>query len=264
MSTQGFEFFRIEVDRHVALVTFDRPPVNAFSYAVYEEMLRLVEHIEAYEDTRVVVFTAPAGARAWIGGADLKDFLDLTYESRLKRYELVNRATDRFFHLSRPVIAAINSHAIGAGMTFASQCDIRVASEAAFFSMPEVDRGLTSGGGAPFFRLNMPVGKIREIILTGRRFLAHELQDTGFFNYILPPADVLPKAMEIAAIIAGKSLPALQATKLCANAIENLSFAEGRALSQEYSARLTSGLDAKEGIRAFLEKRAPGYARRDE
>jgi enoyl-CoA hydratase len=256
------DFFTVSVAAHVARVTFDRPPVNAFSYAVYEQMERLAERLDTDDQVRAVVFGAPPQARAWIGGADLNDFVGLDYGSRLARYELVNRATDRIFGLSKPVIAAMESHAVGAGMTFAAICDIRIAADTVFCSMPEIDRGLTSGGGAPFLRLGMPAGKVRELIFTGRRFFAPELHDCGFIDYVTPPGGVMAKAMEIAEIIAAKSLPALQATKLCANAVERMDADAGRALAQEYSARLTAGSDSKEGIRAFLERRDPRYAHR--
>ena len=255
------EYFSVSVSGHIARVTFDRPPVNAFSYAVYEQIERLADRLDRDDEIRVVVIGAPPGARAWIGGADLNDFVALDYDSRIARYTLVNRATDRIFALSKPVIAAMDSHAVGAGMTFAAICDIRVAAENAFCSMPEIDRGLTSGGGAPFRRLGMPSGVVRELIFTGRRFFAPELHACGFIDHVTPPGGALEKAMAIAGIIATKSLPALQATKFCANAVEGLDALEGRALSQEYSARLTAGLDAKEGIRAFLERRDPSYAR---
>lgn len=254
------EFFSVSVSDRIARVIFDRPPVNAFSYAVYEQIERLAERLDRDDEVRVVVFGAPPGARAWIGGADLNDFVALDYDSRIARYTLVNRATDRFRALSKPVIAAMDSHAVGAGMTFAAICDIRVAAESVFCSMPEIDRGLTSGGGAPFLRLGMPNGMVRELIFTGRRFFAPELHACGFIDHVTPPGGASDKAMDIARLVATKSLPALQATKLCANAVEGLDDLEGRALSQEHSARLTAGLDAKEGIRAFLERRDPRYA----
>jgi enoyl-CoA hydratase/carnithine racemase len=255
-------YFSVEISQHITTVTFDRPPVNAFSYAVYEQLIRLADRLDDDDETRVVIFRAPDGARAWIGGAELSDFVGLDYEGRLKRYELVNRAIDRFRAVSKPVIAAMESHAVGAGMTFAAICDIRIASETAFCSMPEIDRGLTSGGGAPFLRLGMPNGKIRELIFTGRRFHAAELHDCGFIDYVTAPGNVMDKARDLAEVIAGKSLPALQATKFCANAVEGMAANAGRALSQEYSARLTAGLDAKEGIRAFFERRDPRYSHR--
>ena len=254
-----FQFFHIEIDQGVALVTFERPPANAFSYAVYRDIIRLADDLENNDAVRAVVFAGSPRCKAWIGGADVNDFVGLDYQSRLDRYDLVNQANDAFFKLTRPVVAAIGSHAVGAGMTFAAICDIRVAAENVIFSMPEIDRGTTSGGGLAFTRLNMPIGKMREMLFTGRRFRTEELADTGFFNYILPSAQVLDKSLEIARLMATKNLEAIRATKICINAAETLPRPEGRRLSQEYSAQLTSSSAGKEGMRAFLEKREADY-----
>lgn len=255
----SFEFFQIQIDRGVALITFDRPPVNAFSTEVYRDLIALADMLDASEQARAVVFTGAPHCKAWVGGADLNDFTKLDYQSRLDRYELVNQANDRFMNLQRPVIAAINSHAIGAGMTFAAICDLRVAASGAYFAMPEIDRGTTSNGGAPFNRLFMPTARMRELLFTGRRFTASELIDTGFFNYVLPKEEVLDKSLRLAETIAAKSFDALKATKICCNAVLEMEREEGRRFSQEYTARLTAGSDAKEGIHAFFDKRAPVY-----
>lgn len=255
-----FEFFRIEIDRGIALVTFERPPANAFSEAAYREIISLARYLDSNEAVRSVVFAGSDKCKAWIGGADLNDFAKLDYQSRIDRYDLVNEANDAFFNMTRPVVAAIGSHAIGAGMTFAAICDIRVAASGVYFCMPEIERGTTSGGGISFNRLNMPVGLMREMLFTGRRFKTEELADSGFLNYILPRADVLKKSLEIAEMIAGKSLEAIQATKICCNAVETMPRGEGRRFAQEYSARLTASTDGQEGIRSFLEKRSATYA----
>jgi len=259
----NFDSFHIQIDRGVALVTFERPPVNAFAESTYHELIGLAAELDANESVRSVVFAGSDKSKAWIGGADLNDFVKLDYQSRIDRYQLVNEANDAFYRLARPVVAAIGSHAIGAGMTFAAICDIRVAASGVYFSMPEVDRGTTSGGGIAFNRLFMPVGKMREMLFTGRKFRTEELVDTGFFNYIVPRVDVLDKSLEIALAIAEKSLPALQATKISCNAVETLPREEGRRFAQEYSARLIASDEGKEGVRAFLEKRAPVYVHRD-
>jgi enoyl-CoA hydratase/carnithine racemase len=264
MTTKSLRFFRMETDqRGITVVTFDRPPVNAVSFDVYPEIRAVAEAIEATDDIRVVVLTAPLSARAWCGGADVRDFLPLDHESRMARYAMINECLPRFYNLDRPVIGAINSHAVGVGLVLAAFCDLRVAAKDAFFACPEIDRGVLAGGGSFFTRLNMPAGRIREMIYTGRRFMAEEMQEnTGFFNYIVPKDQVMPKAMELAAVIAGKSLAALKANKLCNNASESMSWTEAYKLSQAKSADLTITRDAKEGIRAFLEKRQPKYTDR--
>ncbi len=261
MSGDALKYFRIETDEQgITVVTFDRPPVNAVSFDVYPELRRMAETIEASDRTRVVVLTSPPGSRAWCGGADVRDFLPLDAKSRMDRYAMINECLPKFYNLSRPVIGAINSHAVGVGLVLAAFCDLRVASRDAFFAHPEIDRGVIAGGGSFLTRLNVPGAKVREMIYTGRRFTAAELQEhSGFFNYIVDRDQVMPKAMELARVIARKSLAALKANKLCNNASETMSWTEAYKLAQTESAKLTVTKDAKEGIRAFLEKRAPQY-----
>jgi enoyl-CoA hydratase/carnithine racemase len=255
------KYFTMATDSDgITVVTFDRPPVNAMSFDAYPELKILADIVESSEETRVVVITAPPDARAWCGGADLNDFLPLGFESRLERYRLVEDCLPRLYNMNRPVIAALNMHAIGVGFVMATFCDIRVASEEAFFAVPEIDRGVMAAGGSFFTRINMPAGKVREMVLTGRRFTAEELRDTGVFNYIVPKAEVMPKAMEIARIIAKKSLPALKFNKTTMNLAETMPWQSAYSMTVPISAHLTSMPDSKEGIRSFLEKREPDYS----
>jgi enoyl-CoA hydratase/carnithine racemase len=255
----SFEFFRLKVNNGVAIVTIDRPPVNAMSRQVYESLDKLIAYIEGAKDIRSVVLACAEDARAWIGGADLHEFLKLTAETRRDRHEYVEGVTDRFYNLSRPTVAAITKPAIGGGMVFASFSDIVVAADTAFFAMPEVDRGLTGGGGAYFNRLNLPVSFIREMVLTGRRFTAQEMDKAGFINHLLPQDQVLAKAIEIAELIATKSGTAVRAIKQSVNLIDQLGWDEGRAAAHAKSVALVEGPDYKEGISAFLERRKPSY-----
>ena len=150
--------------------------------------------------------------------------MGITPEGRKERYEFINRTLPRLYGFDRPVIAAINASAVGIGVILAASCDIRVASDTAFFACPEIDYGLVAGGAGLFAWLKMPEGRVREMLYTGRRFSAAELSDTGFFNYVVPRDEVVPKAMEIAELIAQKSLPAIKARKVTSNALERLSW----------------------------------------
>jgi enoyl-CoA hydratase/carnithine racemase len=257
-----FEFFHIKTDNGVAIVTIDRPPVNALSRELYESLDKLIDDVEATRDIRAVVLACAEDAKAWIGGGDLNEFLTLTSETRRTRHDYVEAVTDRFYRLSCPTVAAITKPAIGGGMVFASFCDILVAADTAFFSMPEVDRSLTGGAGAYFNRLNLPVGFIREMILTGRRLSAAELREVGFLNYVLPQDQVLARAVEIAELIAAKSSAAVRAIKQSANLIDTVGWDKGRAAAHEMSAAvLVDGPDYKEAITAFLERRKPVFNR---
>jgi enoyl-CoA hydratase/carnithine racemase len=246
-------------DDGVGVVIFSRPPVNAVSLSVYEDIGALVETIEASPNIRVVVLTAPTNARAWCGGADLKDFVGMDTAKRKERYAFINDRVPGFFRMERPVIAAINGHAIGIGMILAALCDMRVASSEALFACPEIDYGLVAGGAGLLALLKMPEAKVREMLFTGRKFTARELEPTGFFNYVVPRDEVLPKALEIASMIARKSLPAVRARKLASVALEGRTWMEAYHDAQALSASLVAGEDGGEGVRAFLEHRAPKF-----
>lgn len=246
-------------DSGVCVVTFSRPPVNAVSLSVYEDIGRLVDRLRDDVSVRVVVLTAPDDARAWCGGADLNDFVGINPAGRKERYAFINAQLPRFYRLERPVIAAINGAAIGVGMILAALCDMRVAAEDAQFACPEIDYGLVAGGAALFAHVGMPEARIREMLFTGAKFTARELEPSGFFNRVVRRDDVLPTALAIARQIAAKSLPAIRARKIASTNLEGRDWASAYFDAQALSGELTAGRDGGEGVRAFLEKRAPDY-----
>ena len=174
-------------EQGVGTVVFSRPPVNSVSLSVYEDIGRLVEHVQQSEQIRVLILTAPESSRAWCGGADLKDFVGMDTAKRKERYAFINERLPGFYQLDRPVIAAINGHAIGIGFILAGLCDLRIASNKALFACPEIDYGLVAGGAGLMALLKMPEAKVREMLYTGRKFSAGELESTGFFNAVVEP-----------------------------------------------------------------------------
>ena len=259
MPTTIGSFDVTRTDHGVALVVFSRPPVNSVSISVYEDIGRLVDAIEADPQVRAVVLTAPDTARAWCGGADLNDFVGMDTDKRKERYRFINTQVPRFYTLDRPVIAAINGAAIGIGMVWAGLCDLRIAAENARFAVPEIDYGLVGGGAGLFSMLKMPEGKVREMLFTGLKYTARELEYTGFFNYVLPRGEVVAKAMELARLIATKSLPAIRARKVASIGLEGKTWMEAYLDAQQLSAELVATKDSAEGVNAFLEHRRPSY-----
>jgi enoyl-CoA hydratase len=252
--------FRLTVDPDgVATVLFSRPPVNAMSFSVYEDLGRLVARIERDSDIRVVVLTAPDDSRAWCGGADLNDFVGMNPERRKERYRFINAQLPGLYRLDRPVIAAINGPAIGVGLMIAGLCDMRVAAEDSWFACPELDYGLIGGGIGLMGMLKLPEAKIREMYFTGDRFTARDLESTGLFNYVVPREEVLPRAQRLARRIATKSLPVLRAQKVVAGAIEKRTWMEAYLDAQALSSELAGSADSGEGVRAFLEHREANY-----
>lgn len=236
----------------VALVTFSRPPVNAVSLSVYEDIGRLADHIDASDRIKVVVLSAPQESRAWCGGADLREFEGMTAERRRERYEFINQRLPRFHQIDRPMIAAIRAPAVGVGVMLAGMCDLRVASEGARLACPEVDYGLIGGSAGLLASLRMPEAKVREMVYTGRSFTARELENTGFFNYIVPHAAVLPLALDLADQIAGKSLAALRTRKLASLMFEGPEWMDAYLKAQEASSALVERPESAEAVEHAL------------
>ena len=264
MTSKKLKFFRMETDsRGITVVTFDRPPVNAVSFDVYPDIRDLCEIIESTDDTRVVVLTAPPNARAWCGGADVRDFLPLDHASRMARYAMINECLPRFYNLDRPVIGALNSHAVGVGLVLAAFCDMRVASQGRVLRVSRDRPGRAGGRRLLLHAAQHAVRPHPRDDLHGPAIHGGGAAgEHGLLQLHRPKDQVMPKAMELAAVIAGKSLAALKANKLCNNASETMNWTEAYKLSQAKSADLTITKDAKEGIRAFLEKRQPKYTDR--
>lgn len=238
----------------VAIATFSRPPVNAVSLSVYEDIGRFSDHVAGNDDIRAIVITAPEESRAWCGGADLHEFKGMTAALRKERYAFINAQLPRFHDIDRPMIAAIRGATIGVGVMLAAMCDLRVASENARFACPEVDYGLIGGSAGLLATLRMPEAKVREMLYTGRAFTARELEPTGFFNYVVPSAAVLPLAVDLAEQIALKNMPVLRLRKLASLAQEGSDWIDTYLEAQEMSAALVEDPKSEAAVVAALER----------
>lgn len=238
-------------------VSFHRPPVNAVSIAEYEALGQLVDHVEAHPDIRVLLMSAQPDGRAWCGGADLRDFDGITKDTRRERYAFINHVLPRFHALDRPTIAAIHTAAIGVGMVLASLFDFRIAAPTTRFALPEVDFGLMSGCAGRFMALRLPEPKLREMLYTGAVFEAHELENTGFFNYLVPADEVLPRALQLAERLAAKDSVTMRARKRDSLAIEGTEWIDHYVRAQATSGELVSRSSSREGVSAALRPK-PG------
>lgn len=248
--------FKVTVEDGVALVVFDRPPVNAVSAGVYEALGSLVDAVGA-SAVKVVVLAAPETARAWCGGADLHDFEGIDEAGRRRRYDLINRTLPRLYDLDRPVIAAVNGPAVGVGVLLAGVCDLRIGADDATVACPEIDYGLVAGSGGLLAMLKVPEGLVRELYFTGDRLPTQRLLAAGFFNRLVPRHEVLPTALALARRIACKDLESLRARKRASNALEGLGWKDAYMLTQEASAKSSASATAQQGVRAFFGRSAP-------
>jgi enoyl-CoA hydratase len=239
----------------IAVATFSRPPVNAFSLEVYEALGDLTDRIAADDSIKALVMRAPDDARAWCGGADLKDFDGITKAQREERYDFINRQLPKFHALDRPTIAAIAKPAVGIGMVLSSLFDFRVAAHDAKFALPEVDFGLLSGCAGRFVALRLPEPKLREMLYTGRKYTARELEPTGFFNYVVDAAEVFPRALALAEEVAAKDSAIMRARKRDSLGLEGDAWFEAYLAAQKGSAAMVENDASRAGVSAALNRK---------
>jgi enoyl-CoA hydratase len=248
-------FYKLEASDGIGRITFSRPPVNAMGRETYDELAVLSREIESRNDIRVVVLQAGPDAKAWCAGADLKQLSIASNEDRAGRYDVINPALAAFYSLTKPVIGALNGPCIGMGMVLASLCDIRVGAEDAFFSLPEVERGMAAPIGVFLTRVGMPSSFVRELLFTGSKYLARDFMWTGFFSHVLPRDQVPEKALSIAASIARHRPAAIAASKTIANQSEFVDWVKQYKAGQEFSVSLAKSPDARREIHEFLASR---------
>ncbi len=237
---------------HVRLVAFDRPPVNALDRTSREELIAAFEGIRDDEDALAVVLTG--GGRVFCAGADIRE------KERLAGDEGSRTAADRlirelFFTVldgDRPVIAAVNGPAVGAGLVLAACCDLIVASERAVFAMPEIDVG--QGGGASILQSVLPRGLMRRMMLTGERFPPAELLRVGAIDSVWPHDEFLDEAVRLATTIAAKNPAAVRAIRGSLGEVAALPPALGFLVEQRYTTRLSTSPEAAAARRAFFER----------
>ena len=247
----------LDVRDHVATVTLNRPPVNALGRAIREELLATFDELHDRDDVRAVILTA--NGSTFCAGADIKERAKLTGQPGEARElnRLVREVFYAIMQCNKPVIAAVNGAALGAGFAIALCCDMILASEDAVFGMPEVDVGLA--GGVKFLQRYFTPSQARMLLITGRRVPAAELYRFGVLQAVVAHADLLPEARKLAQEIASKSPLAVRMLKMSFNAVENLSLEDGYRIEQDMTIELSKSEDAQEAKRAFVEKRKPVF-----
>lgn len=247
---------RLDVADGVALVTLDRPPVNALNRAMRRELVATFDAISEREDIRCAVLTGAGDV--FCAGADLKDRPNADIAGDFLEHNRITRETGNSIReCAKPVIAAINGAALGAGFGLAAACDILYASETATVGMPEINVGLA--GGASMLKTVFGRSTLRRMFFTGQRLSAHDLLRRNVVEEVLPPDDLLPHAMTLAREIASKAPLALIYAKRAANMVDLMPQRDAYRFEQEFTMALAKTEDAKEARMAFLEKRAPVF-----
>ncbi|MGY1742717.1 MULTISPECIES: enoyl-CoA hydratase-related protein [unclassified Blastococcus] len=258
---------KVLVDRHghVLVVTINRPEVrNAVDGEVHMTIGRLLDEVEADPDVWVVVVTG-AGDKAFCAGADLK--ASARGETVLPPgFEHWGFAGWVRHPISKPTIAAVNGAAMGGGAELLLSCDLAVAAEHATIGLPEVKRGMIAADGGPFRALaQLPPRIGMEMVLTGDPISAARALELHLVNRVVPGEQVLDAALELAGRITANAPLAVQASKRIALGLRDGERPAERLhweLTHEHAHAAAGSADAKEGVRAFLEKRPPVWTGR--
>ena len=254
----------------VMTLVMNRPEArNALSP---EMLIRLSDAWYEFRDSadlRVAILTG-AGAEDFCAGGDLKLTMPLVTGARQPEDEWDERlmsemqrfldAILRGFELYKPVIAAVNGNALGGGTEITGACDLRVAAEGVLFGTPEAKVGLLPGGGS-LTRLprQLPFARAMEILMIGDPFGADEALAMGFVNYVVPRAGLMDKALDLAARLARNGPLAVRKIKEGVLRTSGEPIARALEIENEVSAVVMSSRDAREGPRAFREKRPPRF-----
>lgn len=254
---------------HIALLTLNRPEArNSINPELGARLAAAWEQVRDDDEIRVAVVTGTGSA--FCAGADLGQLIPLVSGARKPENEwdekvlanpaLTSAALLRNFDTEKPVIAAINGHAIAGGMEMVQGTDIRVACPEAKFGVQEVKWAIFPAGGSTVrLPVQMPYAKAMELLLTGDLISAEQALELGFLNYVVPADEVLAKAMGIAEKIAANGPIAVKAIRKSARACLGLPERDALKLESKISGPVFQTEDAREGPRAFMEKRQPNY-----
>ncbi len=252
-----------EKQNGTAVVTISRPKaLNALNRETLEELIACFEELERDGDLVAVILTG-AGEKAFVAGADISFMQRLNALEGREFGKLGQAAMNAVDAFTRPVIAAVNGFALGGGCELAMACDFRIASENARFGQPEVNLGVIPGfGGTQRLPRLVGRGQALELILTGDMIDAEHACRIGLVNRVVPLERLLPECLAVAEKISQKSPVAI---RLCKEAV-----ATGLEMDIARACRYESDLfgvcfasdDQKEGMQAFLDKRAPHFTGR--
>ena len=259
MAQDSYETITVVRHGRVAVVAMNRPQVmNAINVQMRGELRAALDALRRAPEVGAAVLTAN-GEKAFSAGMDLREFAQASNAvpvSEFKRFRWEQGEGIAAF--DKPIIAAVNGLAIGGGLELALLCDLIFAADHASFALAEIKRGIMPGNGGTQ-RLSRRIGKARaiEMILTGRTVHAQEALTIGLVEYVVPKAELLDRAVALAEAMAANAPVAVRTAKAAVHRGADFPLEQALRLEQDLAAFLYTTEDAKEGPRAFVEKRLP-------
>jgi enoyl-CoA hydratase len=254
----NYETIAVSKDGMVGVITLNRPQaMNALNTTMVTELISALSGFEKDDEVRCLVIAG--SERAFSAGADIKEMAEMT--------AVQMAMTGHFFPLwdkvakyPKPIVGALSGFALGGGLELAMSLDVLVASETTQLGQPEIDIGVIPGGGGTQ-RLTRAVGKYKamEMVLTGKRIGAEEAKSLGLVSRLVPKEAYFEEAMKVAREIASKSPVATRMAKMAVNKAFEMGLGDGIDFERELFYLLFASEDAKEGMKAFMEKRQPDF-----
>ena len=250
-----------ETRGRVALVTLHRPKaLNALNDSLMDELGQALLGFD--EDDAISAIVITGNEKVFAAGADIGAMKDWTYMD-VYRAEYITRNWETLKRVRKPVIAAVSGYALGGGCELVMMCDIVIAADTARFGQPEIKLGIIPGAGGTQ-RLPRAVGKAKamDLVLSARLMDAAEAERAGLVSRIVPAAEVLGEALKVAETVATYSLPSLMMAKESLNRAFEAPLQEGLLFERRMFHSLFATEDQKEGMAAFIDKRAASFKNR--
>lgn len=243
--------------KHIACIKLNRPKVlNALSTDLMEDLVECLWQLEDHQDVRVIILTG--SDRAFAAGADIQQMVEATPIDQINDHRF--RTWKQFELITKPIIAAVNGFALGGGCELAMGCDFIIAGDSAKFGQPEIKIGTTPGAGGTQ-RLTKALGKSKAMYycMTGDMFTAKEAYEWGLVAKVVASESLLNQTFDIAKMISDKAPVATKLVKESVNKSFEIPLKDGLEYERRNFYLTFASADQKEGMKAFLEKRAPEY-----
>jgi enoyl-CoA hydratase len=257
-----YHFLTLDVADRIATITVNRPDkLNALNDAIIAELGRAIDEANSRDDVAAVLLTG--AGRAFIAGADISE-LESQSPLEAQRRARVGQAIFRRFETSpKPTVAAINGFALGGGCELAMACHVRIASEKAKLGQPEVKLGIVPGyGGTQRLPRLVGRGAALRLLLTGDMIDAAEAFRLGLVDQVVAPDALIATARAMLTAMAANAPLAMAGCIEAVNRGLDVPLDEGCTIESDFFGLLSATADMKEGMRAFLEKRAPDFTGR--
>ena len=238
----------INVENHIAEVIFDFPPVNAFNGEIWNEIPKIIIGLGQRQDVKAIIMRSEG--KGFCAGVDIKE---LAHDgSAIVDVNKGNYLTGKAIHYCEvPVIVAAHGFIIGGGVIMCGAADIVIASDDAYFSLPEIDRGAM--GGAAHLQRMLGVAKVRAAFLTGGKISVQEAYRLGGIEKVVPKENLIEEAMGYAQILAAKSRDALRIAKQALNGIEPFDVDTNYRWEQGFTFEMYMHEDSQKARDAFVE-----------